>query len=105
MDGIIVREKSKQFTQNEISNTKRILLVKGIGSGEDRQNRQVEYLGVNIDLPDKSYLRGEQVKLFRPWFRHQDSLKPNKTHEYGISRTTRKINELLNSGYRVKDRW
>ena len=54
-------EKSRQFTQTEISNTKRILLARDIG-----ENQHVEYLTVNIDLPDKSYLRGDQVKLFQP---------------------------------------
>lgn len=93
-------ETSKQYSQSEISKTKRILLARDIGEVE-----QVDYLMINIDLPHKSYLRGEQVKLFRPWFRHQDSLKPNEIHDYGIARTTRKVNELLNSGYKVKDKW
>ena len=93
-------EKNRQFNQSEISKTKRILLARDIG-----ENQPADYLMINIDLPDKSYLRGEQVKMFRPWFRHQDSLKPNEIHDYGIARTTRKINELLNSGYKVKNKW
>lgn len=48
-------KKTKQYDHNEISNSKRILLVRV-------DDDQTQYLMVNIGLPTKSYLRGEQVK-------------------------------------------
>lgn len=92
----------KQYDRKEVSNAKRILFARV-------DDEQVNYLMVNIGLPTKSFLRGEQVKQFAPWFRHVDSKRKvtytQEYPEYGLNRTTRKVNELAHSGYNLKEMW
>ncbi len=87
------------YTKERISNIKLILLTK------DNDQYRIE----NIGLPTKKgIIRGniEHVKQFAPWFRHQDTRKsqvyPWQCNERALKETTKILNGLINSGFRVR---
>ncbi len=64
------------------------------------------WVAVSVGLPTKKgIIRGniEHVQQFAPWFKHQDSKKYSwQFNEYALKKTTKILNGLINSGFRVR---